>query len=60
LAKYLSPKDTKANMPNPIANGMATAADTSPPTTSLRMFERQGCDMVVQQRVAAQANQLNV
>ena len=41
LAKYLSPKETRANIPNPIANGMAIAADTRPPRTSLRTFDRQ-------------------
>jgi hypothetical protein len=43
LTKYLSPRDTRANIPNPIANGMPTAAETNPPTMSLRTFEIQGC-----------------
>jgi len=42
-AKYLSPKDTKANIPYPIAKGIATAAETNPPMTSSRTFKAQGC-----------------
>jgi hypothetical protein len=30
-------------MPNPIANGIATAADTKPPSTSSRTLESHGC-----------------
>jgi hypothetical protein len=34
-AKYLPPSETKANMSNAIASGMATMDETSPATTSL-------------------------
>ena len=43
IGKIFVAQGTKANMPYPIAKGIATAAETNPPLTSSRMFKPQGC-----------------